>query len=178
MLFALSLPPFFLSRFFGPCSLAPPPGFLSRPRRLGPRLPPTVALPPGRGPRASFNCAGARAMAPGGGAPVLGPVGPAASLVIFRPPSGRVRGGPRANCPSVWPLGKLPFARPPGWIRRFAPRREICLRAAAARVLRESWAGAATQTSEEAPMATAKQEAYQERQALRPWARRTGVQRH
>jgi hypothetical protein len=115
-------------------------------------------------------------MAPGGGAPPLGPTGPDASLVIFRVPSGRA--GPRASCSSVWPLGKLPFARPPGWIRRFAPRREICLRAAAARVLRESWAGAATQTSEEAPMAIAEQEAYQERQALHPWARRTGVQRH
>jgi hypothetical protein len=36
---------------------------------------------------------------------------------------------------AIWPLGKLPFARPPGWIRRFW-RFVICLRAVSERTRR------------------------------------------
>jgi len=76
-------------------------------------------------------------------------LGPTSSRVIFRPPSGRPRGAARAGSPAVWPLGKLPFARPPAE-RRFAPRRVIWLRALAARALRESGFAAAVRVCQQA----------------------------
>jgi hypothetical protein len=146
--FAVS-PPAFFSLFFGFCSRPPgpalvlplgPPRPAERPPRFGPRVFPPTGLRP------IFSWPGARVVWPSGSAVPWVVVGRAANfagrgVAGASPPStpatevpaeSRERGVRRA----IWPLGKIPLARPPGWMRRVW-RFVICLKAVAERARRE-----------------------------------------